>query len=63
LVNLVEGGKMKTNILGQADFHSETLDWVYWLAAWRRPISLVILLVASSALWAAILWPILFLLR
>jgi hypothetical protein len=54
---------MKTNILGQADFHSETLDWVYWLAAWRRPISLVILLVASSALWAAILWPILFLLR
>lgn len=55
---------MQANILRQADFHSEiALDWVYRLAAWRRPISLIILLIAPSALWAAILWPILFLFR
>jgi hypothetical protein len=53
---------MKTNILRQADFHSE-IDWVYWLSVWRGPIRTVILLVATSALWAAILWPILFFFR
>ena len=33
------------------------------IASWRGLISLVILLIASSALWAAILWPILSLFR
>jgi hypothetical protein len=55
---------MKTDILRQADSHSEiTLDWVDRLAAWRRPISLVILLVVPSVLWAPILWSIFFLFR
>jgi len=62
--NIVNQLVMKTDVLRQADSHSEIiLDWVDRLAAWRRPISLVILLVVPSALWAAILWSIFFLFR
>jgi hypothetical protein len=55
---------VRTDILRQENFHSEiSLDWVNRLAAWRGLISLVMLLIASSALWAALLWPILLLFR
>jgi hypothetical protein len=53
---------MTTDILRQ-DFHSgiihDWVDWVHQLAAWRRLINSVTVLIAASAFWAAILWPIL----